>query len=319
MSFLAGYWLWLLVAVAALIAAYVVLGRRRKVYAARLSTAPLLAVILPRRPQWWRRHLPAALGVLTLATLIVALARPARSEQVPRERATIMLAIDVSNSMASTDVAPSRLAAAKEGAAAFARQLPAKINLGLVSFSGTASVLVSPTTDRQAVIAAIGGMQLGPATAIGEGIYACLQAIGTFQRQADAAGQSPAPAAVVLLSDGETTTGRPNAGAVSAARVAHTPISTIAYGTPNGTLDIGGQEIPVPVNASALHDIAHQTGGTYYRAVSGDELHYAYQKLGSSIGYRTQYREVTTWFLGLGIALGLAAAATSVALSPRLP
>ncbi|ORT56663.1 VWA domain-containing protein, partial [Frankia sp. KB5] len=124
---------------------------------------------------------------------------------------------------------------------------------------------------------------------------------------------------IVLLSDGETTRGRPNNQAIEAARQARIPVDTIAYGTADGTLDVGGQEVPVPVNEQALRDIAEQTGGSYHRATSGDELRSVYRGLGSSIGYRTEYREVTTWFLGLSLGLGFAAAATSLAFTSRLP
>jgi Ca-activated chloride channel family protein len=318
-SFLAGHWLWLYLAVGALLVAYIVMSARRRVYAARLSSTSVLASVLPRRPQWWRRHMPAALLLLTLAGLVFSLARPARAERVPRERATIILAVDVSNSMAATDIAPTRLEAAKQGAEAFIDRLPPRINLGLVSFAGSATVLVPASTDRESVRAGIRGLQLGPATAIGEGVFASLQAITTASHRLSAAGQSPPPAAVVLLSDGETTRGRPNSQAIDAAKRARVPINTIAYGTTGGTLDVGGQEVPVPVNEQALHDIADQTDGSYHRATSGDELRSVYKDLGSSIGYRTEYREVTTWFLGLSLALGFAAAATSLAFTSRLP
>lgn len=319
MTFLAEHWLWLLIAVAALLGLYVYMNLRRRTYAARLSSASLLSTVLPRRPQWWRRHLPAALMLLTLIAAIFALARPAHAERVPRERATIMLAIDVSNSMAAQDVAPDRLDAAKIGAAAFVDQLPPKVNLGLVAFSGTASVLVAPTTDRDAVRAGIRALQLGPATAIGEGIFASLAGISAANAQLSSPGQGPPPAAIVLLSDGETTRGRPNDQAVAAARTAHVTVNTIAYGTAGGTLDVGGQQIPVPVNEQALKQIADQTGGSYHRATSGDELKSVYRKLGSSVGYRTEHREVTTWFVGLSVLLGLVAGTTSVLLTSRLP
>lgn len=319
MSFLAGGRLWLLLAVLALALAYVVVTLRRRVYTARFTALPLLASVAPRRPAWWHRHLPAALVLLTLASLVVALARPARSEKVPRERATIMLAIDVSNSMAATDVSPSRLEAAKQGALAFVEQLPPRLNLGLVSFAGTAQVLVSPTTDRDAVRAAILALRLAPATAIGEGVFACLSAISTSVQRLSDDGQGAPPAAIVLLSDGETTRGRSNDEAADAARQARVPVSTIAYGTPDGTLDIGGQAIPVPVNEDALRRLAHQTGGSYHRATSGDELRAVYRGLGSSVGYRREKHEVTTWFVGLALALGLTGGALSVLWTARLP
>jgi Ca-activated chloride channel family protein len=319
-SFLAAHWLWLLLAVAALLALYIAYSLRRRVYAARLSSTALLASVLPRRPQWWRRHVPAALMLLSLAVTVIALARPARAEKVPKERATVMLAIDVSNSMAATDVKPNRLAAAKDSAAVFLDKIPAKINVGLVSFSGTAAIVVPAGTDRDAVRTGIQALQLGPATAIGEGIFACLQAISTLNTRLSAQSHATAPpATIVLMSDGETTRGRPNSQAVTAAKDARVPVHTIAYGTPDGTLDIGGQQIPVPVNKDALRTIAHDTGGSFHEATSGDELAAAYRSLGSSIGYRTEYREVTTWFIGLTLLLGLTAGTSSILLGSRLP
>ncbi|WP_131745080.1 VWA domain-containing protein [Frankia sp. Cppng1_Ct_nod] len=319
MSFLAGHWLWLLLAVAALLVLYMVFARRRGVYAARLSSAALLASVMPRRPQWWRRHVPAALMLFALVATVIALARPASTHKVPKERATVMMAIDVSNSMAATDVKPNRLAAAEDSAVAFVDQLPAKINLGLVSFSGTAAVVVPPSTDREAMRAAIRALQLGPATAIGEGIFASLQAIDTINVQLGDNGQSAPPAAIVLMSDGETTRGRPNTDAVFAARDASVPVHTIAYGTPEGTLDVGGQQIPVPVNKDALRVIASGTGGTFHGATSGDELTSVYHDLGSSIGYRAEHREITSWFVGLSLLLGLAAGTSSILFGSRLP
>lgn len=318
MTFIAAHWLWLLTAVGLLLVAYVVRALRRPRYAARFASAPLLSSVLPNRPQWWRRHVPAFLLLCTLTGMVFALARPARAERVPRERATIMLAIDVSNSMAATDIEPNRLEAAKKGAEAFVEQLPPRINLGLVSFSGSAAVLVGPTTDRDAIRSGIEGLQLGPATAIGEGIFSSLQAINDFGQRFTGT-QSPPPAAIVLLSDGETTRGRPNSQAAAAAKNAHVPVDTIAYGTPGGTLDVGGQEVPVPVNEEALKDLADVTSGSYHRATTGDELRSVYKDLGSSIGYRTEYHEITTWFLGLALILGLTAAASSLAFSSRLP
>ncbi|WP_239330598.1 VWA domain-containing protein [Frankia sp. CiP3] len=319
MTFLAGHWLWLLLVVSALAVAYIVLALRRKVYAARFASAGLLASVLPRRPQWWRRHVPATVLLLTLATMVFALARPARADRVPRERATIMLAIDVSNSMAATDIPPNRLESAKQGAEAFVNQLPPRINLGLVSFAGSAAVLVPPTTDRETVRSSIHSLQLGPSTAIGEGIFASLQAITVLGDQVTADGQTPPPAAIVLLSDGETQRGRPNSEASQAAVSVRVPVDTIAYGTPDGTLDVGGQQLPVPVNEAALREIARMTGGSYHRATSGDELRSVYKKLGSSIGYRTEFHEITMWFVGLSLCLGLTATALSLAFSSRIP
>jgi Ca-activated chloride channel family protein len=318
MSFLAGSRLWWLLAVAALLIAYVIVSLRRKRYTARFTQLSLLASVAPRRPTWYRRHVPAVLLLLSMTGLVFSLARPAQDKKVPKERATIMLAIDVSNSMAATDVTPTRLAAAKDGALAFVNQLPPKLQLGLVSFSGTAAVLVTPTTDRDQVRNAVSNLQLGPGTAIGDGIQASLSAIAASAKT-QSGDTGPPPARIVLLSDGETTRGTPNDTAVAAANAAHVPISTIAYGTQNGTLDIQGQQIPVPVNEQALQAIADDTNGAYYRATTGDELRRVYQGLGSSIGYNVTHKEVGRWFTGLALLLGLVAGGLSVVWTSRLP
>jgi Ca-activated chloride channel homolog len=317
-TFLSAQRFWLLVPVALLAALYVLSELRRRDYAMRFTDVSLLSSVAPRAPQWFRRQVPAALLILALTSLVVSLARPAHATKVPRERATVMLAIDVSNSMAATDVSPTRLIAAKEGAQAFINQLPARINLGLVSFSGTASVQVEPTRDRQAVRQAINGLELGPSTAIGEGVFACLQAIkDSSARLRDAQGLPPAR--IVLLSDGSTQTGRSNAEAATAAKAAKVPVDTIAYGTQDGSVVIQGEAIPVPVNETALRQLADSTGGSYHRATSGDELKGVYKGLGSSIGFQTVRKEIDGWFTGIGLALGLVSGALGLWWRARLP
>jgi Ca-activated chloride channel family protein len=318
MTFLSGARLWILLVVAALLIFYVVISLRRRRYAARFTQLSLLASVAPRRPAWYRRHVPAALLLLSLVGLVFSFARPATETKVPKERATIVLAIDVSQSMAATDVSPNRLASAKAGALAFVKQLPPKLQLGLVSFSGTAQVLVSPTTNREQVDTAINNLQLGPATAIGDGIEASLTAIANSAKT-QSGDTAPPPARIVLLSDGETTKGTPNDVAVQAAVAANVPVSTIAYGTQNGTLVIQGQEIPVPVNEQALQSIAQQTHGAYYRATTSDQLKKVYQGLGSSIGYNVTKTEISAWFTGFALLFGLLAGALSVLWTSRLP
>jgi Ca-activated chloride channel family protein len=318
MTFLAGTRLWILLVVAALLIFYVVISLRRRHYAARFTQLSLLASVAPRRPAWYRRHVPAALLLLSLVGLVFSFARPATENKVPKERATIMLAIDVSESMAATDVSPNRLQSAEAGALAFVKQLPPKLQLGLVAFSGTAQVLVNPTIDREQVKAAIGNLQLGPSTAIGDGIEASLAAIAASAKT-QSGDSGPPPARIVLLSDGETTKGTPNDTAVQSAISANVPVSTIAYGTPDGTLNIQGQQIPVPVNTQALQDIADSTNGAYYRATTGDELKKVYQGLGSSIGYNVTKTDISAWFSGFALLFGLLAGALSVLWTSRLP
>lgn len=322
MTLLSPVWLWLLLAVVALVVAQVLLARRRRTYAARFTELSLLASVAPRRPSWVRRYVPAALLLLGITSLVISIARPASQVRTPKERATVVLAIDVSNSMAATDVSPTRLRSAEQGALSFVDALPPRLQLGLVSFSGTAQVLVPPTTDREQVRDGIRTLALGPATAIGEGVFASLSTIAANARSAgtpDGGNLGPPPARIVLLSDGETTRGRPNSEAGDAALAAHTPVSTIAYGTADGTLDIQGETIPVPVNEQALQDLAAQTHGSYHRATSGDELRSVYRGLGSSIGYDVRTKEIGRLFTAVGLGLSLLAAALGLLWAGRLP
>jgi Ca-activated chloride channel homolog len=320
-TFLAPAWLWLLLAVAALLALYIGLQLRRRAYAVRFANLDLLGKLAPRRPGW-RRHLAFALLLLALASLTVAMAKPTRDTRVPRDRATVMMAIDVSLSMRAEDVEPNRLEAAQAAAKEFVGLLPPRVNLGLVTFSGTASVAVAPTTDRAAVLRAIDTLELAERTAIGEAIFSCLDAIRTFQAQLqgqDAAGaDAAAPARLVLMSDGSNTWGRSPEQAVGAAKQAEVPVSTIAFGTDGGFIELEGDRVAVPVNHEQLQGIAEGTGGSYYAAASAEELSSVYRDLGSQIGYTIERREVTTWFVGTGLLLAFAAAAASLVWSNRL-
>ncbi|HSP39285.1 MAG TPA: VWA domain-containing protein [Frankiaceae bacterium] len=307
--------LWLLPVIAVL-GFYLVQTIRRRQYAARFTDLSLLASVAPRGPAWWKRHLPAGLLLLSLIGMVISLGRPAAEQRIPRERATVVMAIDVSNSMAADDVSPTRLKAAQTGALAFVKQLPPRLNLGLVAFDGTATVLVSPTTDRAAVRSAISNLQLGPGTAIGDAVSASLESI-TAVPGGD--GQPPAPGRIVLLSDGETTRGTPNSTAAEQAKAKNIPVSTIAYGTQDGVVTIQGRTIGVPVNIEALQALAEQTDGQAYTAETGDQLRNVYSDLGSSIGYDKREVEISRWFVGVALALGLLSATLSVLWSSKLP
>lgn len=318
MTFLAGERLLFLLAVAGVAAAYLVQQRRRRRYAVRFTNLALLDSVAPHRPGW-RRHLPAAALLLALASLVLAFARPAAPVRVPQERATILLAIDTSISMEATDVEPTRLQAAQDAATGFVRQLPPRFNVGLVSFSGSASLVVPPTLDRAAVRSAIGSLQLGPRTAIGEAVFAALDSIRTFDERVDGTTGKPPAARIVLMSDGGNTAGRTVDEAAAAADDAGVPVSTIAYGTPGGTVVTQGQTVPVPVDEDALRALAEQTSGTAFAATSGAELKDVYADIGRSVGYRTEHREVTSWFVGFALLAALAAAAGSLLWFSRLP
>jgi Ca-activated chloride channel family protein len=329
MSLLAGGWLWLLLGVAVLIVAYMFTQRRKSGYAVRFTNLELLDSVAPKRPGW-RRHATAAVFVLAISALVVALARPTRAEDVPVERATVVVAIDTSLSMEATDVSPSRLEAAQEAANALIDSLPEPINLGLVAFNGVAQITLAPTQDREAVRRAIDNLELGEATAIGEAIFTSLDAIelapggeeGSAGARTDDPGEDEEiPATIVVMSDGETTVGRPDIAATDAADEAGVPVSTIAFGTPDGTITVEGEPLPIPVQVDeeSLRSIAEATGGAFFTAQTVNELSDAFADIGSRVGTETEQREITTWFLGLGVVLLLLTAIMSLLWFSRLP
>ncbi|HET8660348.1 MAG TPA: VWA domain-containing protein [Micromonosporaceae bacterium] len=313
--FLQPWWLLAALPVLAVAAAYVWRQWHKRQYAVRFTNVDLLRTLAPKG-LGWRRHVSAAALVLSMLALATAMARPSVDRKVPLERATVVLAIDVSLSMQATDVEPSRLAAAQEAAKQFVTQLPASYNLGLVSFAKSANVVVSPTKDRSAVQQAIDGLQLAEATATGEAVFTALDAIRTVPADGVA---GPPPARILLLSDGYRTFGRSVEEAASAAAAANVPVSTIAFGTDEGVVAIAGQMQRVPVDRLALAQLAETTSGFFYEAASGAELRRVYEDIGSSIGRRTEPREVTHWYTGAGLLLALCAAGLSLLWSSRLP
>ncbi len=314
-EFLAPVRLWLLLLVALLAAGYVLAQRRRPTYALRFTQLDLLASVVGRGSRW-RRHVPAVLLLLALTALTTAFARPQADVAVPRERATVVVALDVSLSMMADDVSPDRITAAKASAAAFIDGLPPRFNVGLVAFSGTAAVVVPPTQDHQTVAASLDALQLGPSTAIGEAVFASLDAVRSVPGEV---GQETPPARIVLLSDGTNTVGRTVGQAAQSALDAGVPVSTIAYGTARGTVDVGGRLIAVPVDRPSLRRLAEGTGGSAFTAESGEELSAVYADIGSQVGTTTERREVTSAVTGLALALAIGGAVASLAWNARLP
>lgn len=317
MSFVDPLRLVLLAVVAAAIIAYVVLQARRGTYSLRFTNVDLLASVAPRRPGW-RRHLPAALFVVAVAALVVAWAGPTAPTTVPVERATVMLAIDVSLSMQAQDVEPDRLRAAQAAAVDFLAVVPPELNVGLVTFSGVATIAVPPTTDRDLVAEAVQRLQLAERTAIGEAIFASLDAINIVPTEP---GAEQVPAAIVLMSDGATTAGRADELAVAAAVEQGVPVTTIAFGTDEGAITIPGDPIPipVPVDRTALEVIAADTGGAFFSAVTAQQLEEVYVDIGSSIGFTTAQQDISSWFIGAALLALIATGAMSLAWFSRLP
>lgn len=315
MTFLAAGRLWLLLLVAGLVGAYLFLQNRRTDYAVRFTNLDLLASVAPKRPGW-RRHVPAAAMALALVGLVIGLARPARDERVPKEAATVMLVVDVSASMQATDVAPTRLQAAREAALTFVDDLPDRLRLGLVSFDRTPRVIASPTIDHASVQAGIENLTTGPGTAAGDAIFVALDAITTAGGAGTTDGEQTA--AIVLLSDGVTTVGSPVDQAAQAAVEQGVPVTTIAFGTEEGTVDIGGRLIPVPADAAAMSDLADVTGGAFFEAASGQELKGVYEKIGSRVGYTLEQKEIGMVFVAVSVLLLLTALGAALVWTGRL-
>lgn len=321
MTFLSGWRLLLLFSPALLLAAYLLVQRARQRVAVRFTDLDLLSSVAPRRTGW-QRHVAAGLLLLSLVVLTLGFARPAWASRVPRERATVVLALDTSGSMAAADVAPNRLEAAKAEARAFVQKLPAALKVGLVSFATTAQVQVAPTTDRTTVLAAINGLQEGNGTATGDAITLALSAIKSLPKAATGAS---APAAIVLMSDGTPTVASsgdtPSAAADAAAvaaKAAHVPIDTIAFGTSNGVIQTQGRVIPVPSDPQAMARIASESGGHSFTAQTAGELKSVYDQIGRAVGYEVHKQELTVWFTLAGLVAAALAAVSALVWTQRL-
>lgn len=316
------FFLFLLVVIG-LIVLYVLVQRARAQRILRFANMELLESVAPKRQSRWR-HLPAILMVLSLTLFTIAMAGPTNDVRIPRNRAVVMLVIDVSQSMRATDVEPNRLAAAQEAAKQFADQLTPGINLGLIAYAGTATVLVQPTTNRDATKAALDKLQLADRTATGEGIFTALQAIATVGAVIGG-GDGPPPGRVVLMSDGkETVPSNPDnpKGAYTAARTAKdqgVPISTVSFGTPYGYVEINDQRQPVPVDDEMLRKIAELSGGDPYTASSLEQLKEVFTSLQEQIGYETIKGDASVGWLRLGSVILAAAALAALLINRRLP
>jgi Ca-activated chloride channel homolog len=298
---------------------YLAEQRRRRAAAAAFAAPRLQPSVAPVRPRW-RRHLPLAVLALALAALILAAAQPQRTVAVPVDRASIVLTTDVSGSMTATDLEPNRLVAAKRAARRFLGRVPARVNVGLVSFNQQARVLQSPSRDRQEMNAAIDSMTPSGGTATGEAIFASLRSL---DRRPNASGRRP-PAAIVLLSDGSSTSGRDPLEAAREARRQGVRVYTVTLGTPEGTITVpraepGGTEtVPVPPDPGSLQAIARTSGGRAFSAETATGLNEVYEQLGSQLSHKDEKRQVTSAFAGGGLILLLAAAGMSLRWFGRL-
>lgn len=316
------FFLFLLV-VFGLAALYILMQLARQRRMLRFANMELLESVAPQRPSQWR-HVPAILLVASLVLFTIAMAGPTNDVRIPRNRAVVMLVIDVSQSMRATDVQPNRMAAAQEAAKQFADELTPGINLGLIEYAGTATVLVQPTTNREATKNGLDKLQFADRTATGEGIFTALQAIATVGAVIGG-GDKPPPARIVLFSDGkETMPTNPDnpKGAFTAARTAKdqgVPISTISFGTPYGFVEINDQRQPVPVDDTTMKKVAELSGGSWYNAGSLEELKGVYATLQQQIGYETIKGDASVGWVRLGAFVLALAALAALLINRRLP
>ncbi len=294
-----------------LVVAYVLGERRRRRGAAAFAAPAVAASAVPRRPGW-RRHAPLLLAALAMAGLIAALARPQISVAVPAERAAIVLAMDHSGSMQATDVAPSRLVAARAAGEAFLDKVPERVRVGGVVFDDSAEAVQSPTVDRARLKAALrAAMKPSGGTATGEALATSL---AMLRAQAGAGGKRP-PGAIVLLSDGKATHGREPLPVADEAKRLGIPVYTVALGTPSGTLPNGEA---VPPDTATLRAIAERSGGRAFAAQEAAALSAVYERLGSQVATKREQREVTGAFAGGAIVLLLAGCGLSLRWFRRL-
>ena len=317
--------LWLLVAAGALVVAYGAMQVRRRRDAAKFADPALFPRLVPAKAPWWR-HAVAVVFAAGLVLATVAAAEPTVPAIAEREQATIILAIDTSDSMKATDVAPSRLGAAISAAKSFIAELPATFSVGVVSADATPDVVVAPSTDHQAVQVALDRLVTSPGTALGEAIFTSLNALPLGSTPTTATGgsgssASPAktPAArIVLLSDGKSTTGRSDAEAIAAAKAAQVPVSTISFGTANASVESAGQTVQVPVDASALEAIAKGTDGKFFTAASAAELRAVYADINADVKVVSIDEGVAEWFAAAALVLLLVASVISMLRTGRV-
>jgi Ca-activated chloride channel family protein len=332
--------LWLLMAVPALVAVYILVLRRKKKAALRYASLSLMKEALGAG-QRFRRHVPPLLFLLAIATMAVAIARPAAIVRLPTQQLTIILAMDVSGSMRARDVEPNRLVAAQEAAKAFVADLPRGVRVGVVSFAGTAAVVQPPTHNREDILAAIDRFQLQRGTAIGSGIILSLATIfpdagidvsdSIYGREAPRgraldAGRAPekkeftpvppgsyGSAAIVLLTDGQRTTGPDSLEAAKMAADRGVRVFTVGVGTPAGeVIGFEGWSFRARLDEDTLKAIADRTRGEYFHAGTATDLKKIYEGLNARLVFEKQHTEITALFAAAAAVLALCSALLSL-------
>ena len=290
---------WLLVgllAIPLLVGFYLSTQRRRRTYAVRFTNLALANQVFGKGPGF-RRHLPAILFIAGLTGLLFSMARPQATIRIPKGQTSVMLAVDVSGSMAASDVQPTRIEAAIAAGRTLIDKLPSNAQVGLVIFNSQAQVVVPLTSDKGSVKDALGSLNPGGGTAIGDAIQVSVAQLANIVDANSAKSQNYAR--VILLTDGTSNTGVDNATAAANAAQAHIPVDTIGIGARNQTTQVFGQVID-GVDEQALQAIASATGGHYYYAADEGQLNKIYSDIGSHIGWRTTHVDLTVPVLALG-------------------
>jgi Ca-activated chloride channel family protein len=315
MSFASPVWLLTLALVPAALAIYIVVRRRRATrYAVRFPAVSTLREVVAATPSW-ERHLPTALALGAVALLGVALARPRVTTRIPTGQANMMLVTDHSGSMAAQDVSPTRLAAAVAAANTFIDQLPSSVHVGAIGFGTTPDSVQGPSADHAQARSLENSLIANGGTDTGDALQLALQLL-------QGANPKHAPAAIVLLSDGQANAGPDPVSISQEAKKDRIPIYTVALGTANGVLPSPDPLQPpqaVPPDPQLMQAIARVSGGRAFNARSADELSSIYKKLGSQLSSVTRKKEITWWFAAGGVVLLIGAAVSSVRWSGRLP
>lgn len=337
MSFLWPEMLWMSWVVPLVLLTYILLQRKRKKYALRYASVSLIKEAGGRRPGR-RRHIPSVLFLISLAVLVIALARPEGTVILASQRSTVILTLDVSGSMAGDDIKPSRLEAAKSAAIAFVEKQPQNVQIGVVSFSTNASIVQAPTKDRESVVAAVQRLKVQSSTAIGSAIEKSLEAIfGIFEPPQkpgvnDVLGTAAltppftptpygifAPAVIILLSDGDSNFGPHPQEGVRQAGDRGVRINTVGIGRRSGTNASSDSYSNTELDEATLKSIARDTSGKYFPAGNEADLLKIYNDLGTQLVFEPEKTEITAWFTGLAIVLALAAGVLSWLWSSQLP
>jgi Ca-activated chloride channel family protein len=322
MTFESPLYLLALLAVPLVVALYVVHHRRRSRVAARFAAPPLLPNVVDEAPGR-RRHVPPAILLVAVTALLVGVARPHAQVSVPKDDATIMLAIDTSRSMAADDVPPTRMDAARAGLRTFLDAAPDTYRVGVIAFASVARVVAPPTRDRGIVDLALGELRIGQGTALGDAIAKAVevgQAAGSRQPN-----DPPTPTTILVVSDGKEDGGQITPQrAVQIARSRGVPVHTVAMGTPDGVVEVplqGGfrARVQVPADPNTLRRVALETGGRPFSSPRLTELEAVYSELESRLGSEQEWREVTVAFTAAGALMLLVGGALSASWFRRLP